>query len=239
MIKLTKKQIENLTPVGPMVLVRPDRKVNEISIKDGKLYFDPSYNPEMHAPISGVVVCAPSKIPVEKQPIGWGVNEVEIQKGDTVFFSYLEGAASFDDKIERNIIDEDNQLYFWISYTNIFAYDRNGQKFSCGHYYIVEVLNARIETKGVVLPKFLLEKKANKVCKVILAPKSKQISYFNPKYSFVSAPENSHIFVGKFDIQPFEHELHRKFMGRDKELGVVAGIDILAIITDINLIKIE
>ena len=56
MITLTKNQIKQIKPLNNFVLVKTDRKIDEIKLANNKIYFDPSYHPEQNAPTTGEIV---------------------------------------------------------------------------------------------------------------------------------------------------------------------------------------
>ena len=228
MIKLTKKEIYNLKPVGSNVLIKPNRKIDEIYFSSGsKLYFDPSFHPEMHAPVTGEVIVVPAKTKIESELDFESV--VELVPGDNVIFSYIAGSASLDPRIEETIVDEEKELYFWIRYQDIYAAKRGDYRFAINHYHIVEEVD-EVKPESILELPDSFKKKSNKIAKVLFRP-THHVRYKNDRLSHGAiAPEGSYIVVDKNGIFPLEHDLHRSFMGRTYLPCVVAQRDVMAII---------
>jgi hypothetical protein len=228
MIKLTKKQIYNMTPLGSRVLIKPNRKLDEIYLTRGeKLFFDPSYNPEQHAPVTGEVILVPLKTKVDS--ILDFESKVVLKQGDFVIFSYIAGSVSLDPRIEENIIDEDNELYFWVKYQEIYAAKRGEDRFSINHFHIVEELDDVAPTSILKLPDSM-KKKSNKLAKILYAPQY-PVKYNTDKLSSGAvATVGSYIVVHKNGIIPLEHEIHRSFLGRQVNPCIVAQRDVMAIV---------
>lgn len=237
MIKLTKKEIDGLHVVGPRVLIKPNRKLDEIYLTTGNtLYFDPTFNPEMHAPVTGTImkVCKHAKA----QEILGFTPVIEAQEGDNAIFGYIAASMSLDPRVERNIIDEDGQLYFWINYHDLIAVIRGEDRFPVNHWHIVEPVS--ISPKTIVeLPDHLKRKESLKIAKVLMAPKYR-VEYATDRISHGEiANPGTYVLVDKHGIQNFEHDIHRSFMGRNKPLSIVAQRDIMAIIPEELINKIN
>jgi hypothetical protein len=237
MIKLTKKEIEGLQVVGPRVLIKPNRKIDEIYINNGdKLYFDPTFNPEQHAPVTGEVikVCTHARA----QEILGFTPTIEAKIGDNAIFGYIAASMSLDPRVERNIIDENGQIYFWINYHDLIAIIRGEERFPVNHWHIVEPVQINHNTI-IELPDHLKRKESLKLAKVLMAPKYR-VEYATDRISHGEiANPGTYILVDKHGIQNFEHEIHRSFMGRSKPLSIVAQRDIMAIIPETLINKIN
>lgn len=217
-----------MIPLGSRVLVKPNRKLDEIYFENGgKLFFDPSYLPEQHAPVTGEVVLTTQKTKADS--VLDFESEVVLKQGDFVIFSYIAGSMSLDPRIEENIVDENNELYFWVRYQDIYAAKRGEDRFALNHFHIVEELNEVAPTSILELPESM-RKKSNKLAKILYAPQY-PVKYNTEKLSSGAiAPIGSYIVVHKNGIIPLEHEIHRSFLGRKESPCIVAQRDVMAIV---------
>jgi len=228
MIKLTKQQIYRMKPLGSRVLIKPNRKLDEIYLSQGnKIYFDPSFNPEQHAPVTGEIILLPAKTKADS-PLDFE-SEINALPGDVAIFSYIAATVSLDPRIEENIVDEDNELYFWVRYQDIYAVVRNEERIALNHYHIVEQVDDVLPSSIIELPDGL-KKKSNKLAKVIISPKQ-PVKYNTEALSQgCIADAGTYIVVHTNGIIQLEHDIHRTFFGRSIGVCYVAQRDVMAIV---------
>lgn len=136
MIYLNSKTLLLYEPTSNMVLVKPTRGNDEFILPNGeKIFLDISYNKEMHAPVTGIVVACPNKIwasdavldeygEIVSGHLGmqWDV-DMELAKDDVVTYSYLSATTVLDPNEGKMIMCE-NQVYFLIPYEECFVAKR-------------------------------------------------------------------------------------------------------------------
>lgn len=234
MIKLNQKQILSLKPGVGKVLVCPNRQTDEINVGDKKLYFDPSFNYNEHAPVTGSVICFNPKP-------HWNHNhylsEPTIEIGDTVVFSYHEGSKLLDPKFDETIVCTDtNAIYLFVQYSECYAKIEATTKQVKGlnHYHICSPIARNIEV-GIELPEHMKKRNSQSICKVEFSP-CLETKYRKEVSPGQKVEAGNYIVFDKFSDIPLEYEIHRSVMGKS-ELFAIAQRDIVAVIDNPELIK--
>ena len=128
------------------VLVKPTRAHNELDMSNGeKLFIDPSFDKEKHAPTSGVVVNVPEKLYFGRNQSNTNEYDVdmELQVGDTIVFHFLTYQTCIDRKWFMVL---DNELYLMVKYDCIFIARRKDKVIPINGWVVVEPLVETIET---------------------------------------------------------------------------------------------
>jgi hypothetical protein len=115
--------------------------VDELEFNGGKIYFDPTYQPEWNAQPFGIVHSVP-----EVNPIMWDGFVFNVQPGDKLYFNY--GVVLDDD----NLIEDGGIKYRLVDYFNAIAIVRNGVIHPCGDYTIVEPIEDVITSDFIHIP---------------------------------------------------------------------------------------
>lgn len=253
MIHLHSSQINNLEGLFNKVLIKPNRRMDEMYLSNGiKLTFNPDYEKGMHIPTVGEVICVPTELRFTNDVAGW-IGKIEVQKGDIAYFGYKYALESLEATEENNIVDEEGQLYFWIEYAAIYCVTEMGKnlnKWSSvevesevltiikpvnGYHIVVPILDP-VDVGSLVLPEKYREKHSSKIGQVLFAPQSK-VEYFKHDNDTglatgEIAPQFSNIVFDRYSDLPVENEMHRTLLG-GKKLFYVHQRDVMGIVESI------
>jgi len=227
MIKLNQKQIKSLKPGVGKVLVAPDRRVDEINVGDKKLYFDPTFNYNEHAPVTGSVI---SFNPTPHWNHNHYLSVPYLQVGDRVIFSYHEGSKILDPKFDETIVCTDtNQIYLFIQYFECYAKvcHETNKIYGLNHYHICSPVQRNV-VAGIELPQHMKKRNSQSVCKVEFGP-IEPVRYRKEVSPGQRVEPGSYIVFDKFGDVPLEYDMHRSLMGKS-ELFAIAQRDIVAVI---------
>lgn len=242
MITLTKKQIQNIKPLTNRVLIKTDRKADEIKLGKNKIYFDPSYHLEQNAPSTGEIVAVCQNITLTS-PMSW-IPQRRLEKiGDTAYFSYTSSMDNLPDintkgNVKNPVIcDEEGNVFYWVTYHDIYCLKRQEIIIPINHYHLCQPIHANIKT-NIELPDLLKNKNSKKIAKVIISPEI-PVTY-NNKINLSTggiAQKNQYIIFDKHSDINVEYDIHRSLMEK-KQILAIAQRDVLAIITDNSIIEL-
>jgi co-chaperonin GroES (HSP10) len=215
--------------VNNNILIKPLMKNDRIFLKDGNhLFIDTSFEPAKHAETVGIVIDIPDEI--NKKIMPWEC-EIEIQKGDIVYFHFK---ASMDCLTEGKFLIINGEIHYLINYSNLFVAKRENEVICLNGFvlaeridYNQELLKNRLEKTGLIVPD--IEKKDTQWGKVKYLG-SPNLSYkHNKRIDFKDLKVNDTIFFAKNADIPLEYSLHASFEG-NKEYFRIQRCDILAVV---------
>jgi hypothetical protein len=225
MIKLTKQEIFDLRPSKGLCLIQPLRAVDEINVGKKKLYFDPSFNQNENAPVSGIVISC-NQDPYWNHNNHW--SEPDLLPGDIVVFSYHEGSKFTHPVLEQTIIcKETNELFFFIQYAECYCAKRGETRFGLNHYHICRPIKKAVNV-GIELPEHMKTKNSLSVAEVLFPP-LRETRYKAPISPGTLAQSGQYIVFDHNADCPLEYDIHRSFLDKT-ELVAIPQRDITAIV---------
>jgi co-chaperonin GroES (HSP10) len=241
---LTHQEVAKIRPLNNHVLVKLNRKSDELILQGGgKIYIDNTFEEEKHVPVTGTVVAYPHKLYYNNKPgIGHSMpwdTDIEIQQGDYVIFYYMAvvNCLGTIDKPGGNgkyFKDEDGGEYIMITYNNLFVARRDQRIIPLNGYLIVEP----IEDEA-----FLREKERFEKAKMILPRNYTRLFAKEGIVRFLGTPlreyrdrdkrgdlrftdegmdihHGQRIMIQKSADLPLEYDTHASLKGRKKFLRV-------------------
>lgn len=222
MIKLNKHEILGLKLRPNKVLVKPSREIDELLFIDGqKIFIEHKVAPEMHAPTRGTIVNICKDLNFYAMP--W-LTTIEAKVGDEVISSYESILYCFNDgDTSRTFVDENNDKYFLLDYSDLFISIRNNEVIPLNGYVICEPMEESVKSTLFIpdqLKKFNSDK-FGKVAYIGSANKEYYITNGNKdvRHDLKDATEVSVGDVVIFDKNcdlPLEYDLHQSLDGRKK-----------------------
>lgn len=233
MNKVTKKELENWTPINSKVLIKLDRNNDEIKLSTGdKLYLDTSYGRERHAPVTGTVTAVPRSLNCRKN-MDWET-PMELAPGWRVWWNYVDTLNALDN--ESTAIDEDGNIHVMLPYQScVVAKDLSGNIVTLNGYMLCSpVEDEKISSKLIHIPDHIRKNKSAKFA-ILRHQGTKNGWYRRPEYHdhIESVPNGSVIVFSKHSDIPLEYDLHSEFEGKET-LYKMQWPDILAVIPDYN-----
>ncbi len=224
---MTRQQLTDMTLGYNQVLVQLDRSQDEYKMAHGdKLYIDPSFEPEKHAPITGTIVniCESlyfSPVPGRPHSLKWDT-DIELQCGDYVISYYLTAVNAFKEQDGRVMRDEKREVYLLVRYDQIFVAKRNGSVVTCNGWNILEpVVDYELQNRersakivGLTLP-FSTDGVSMKMARVVHTAKSLR-RYRDPRSYDFQDPINvgDIVAVRRNALLPLEYDFHASLEGR-------------------------
>lgn len=201
---------------------------NQILIKlDGEnnkvhgLYIDTSYNPEMHATVTGTVFGLPSKLQYTGKPnIGmpW-LTDIELSYGEKVIMYYLSVMNALNEK-QPKYVREGDDIYILVPYSSIFAKYGDDWVLPVNGYCLIEpcedpaITRERDRMKAMGMDMVVLDRK--NMTDVVYG-KVRYVGTPNKEYvDYVASDEGVSVAVGdtivmrKVSDIPLCYELHQK-----------------------------
>jgi hypothetical protein len=222
MIKLNKQEILGLKLQPNKVLVKPSRAIDELLFVDGqKLFIEHKVAPEMHAPTRGTIANICKELDFYNMP--W-LTSIEARIGDEVISSYESILYCFNDgDSSRTFIDENNDKYFLLDYSDLFISIRNDEVIPLNGYVICEPVEETVQST-LFIPDQLKRFKSDKFGKVV------HIGSVNKEYYITNGNKDirhdlkdaSEVSIGDIVIfdkncdLPLEYDLHQSLDGRKK-----------------------
>lgn len=175
---LTKDEIYRLKPQSNHVLIKVDRKQDEIKFTSGvKLYLDTSFETEKHAPATGHIVAVPDKLLYSRNnanSIEWDT-DMEAHVGDYAIVYFMAATNAFRKNIAKSLEDENGDHYMFVKYENIYLVKRGDTILPLNGYCIAEpvmdhelkVLHDRYNKMGFEIPLNMRRKFSTKVVKIV------------------------------------------------------------------------
>lgn len=110
-----------------------------ILFNDGReIYIDPTFEPEKHHRISGIVKEVPMELYFNLRDIEFSMEydvPIELKKGDEVFFHYLQITSALENK---STITIDGKLHLFIKYDRCFCAIRNDEMVMLNGWMLLE-----------------------------------------------------------------------------------------------------
>ena len=234
-MKLTKQEFENFKPIMNHVLIKPDRRNDEVLIGTDdkfKLYLDTSWADGEHVCVTGTVVAVPdtlhhirSEIPL----MDWQTT-MELAVGDKVWYDFVAGKNAFgnDRHTDLRFFEVGDDVYIAIQYSECFVARRGDQTIMLNGYILAEPIEEELKTT-IELPDFLKKSRSAKFAKVVFVGSCNK-SYLTldrglRKGVWING-DTDEISVGDVvAFSPFtdielEYELHAKFDGKKTFLRI-------------------
>ena len=222
MIKLNKHEILGLKLRPNKVLVKPSREIDELLFVDGqKIFIEHKVAPEMHAPTRGTIVNICKELNFFAMP--W-LTSIEAKVGDEVISSYESILYCFNDgDTSRTFIDENNDKYFLLDYSDLFIAIRNNEVIPLNGIVICEPVEETISA-SVLIPESLRRLRSDKFGKVaFIGSANKEYYITNGNKDFRhDLKDATNVSVGDIIIfdkncdLPLEYDLHQSLDGRKK-----------------------
>jgi len=229
------------------VIIEIDLKQNQtIQFENGtKLFIDTDWNPQHHAPRSGIVRGVPWKLYFNpKHPhesMKWKTT-IEIEVGDTVFFDYSASVIALgklanpvlrDSEAEVNsrYFTRDDTLYLVLDYSDLYAVEREGNiKPLNGHVFVSPLPEDRIKTSLILPDHDLVKKKPNNQQRAeVMIVGSINGEYTSPKFNdAIEIYEGDEVFFTRFAMLQVEYELHARLFPREFDVHVIQRKYIIA-----------
>jgi hypothetical protein len=222
MIKLNKHEILRLKLMANKVLVKPSREIDELLFTDGqKIFIEHKVAPEMHAPTRGTIVNICKELNFYAMP--W-LTTIEAKIGDEVISSYESILYCFNDgDSSRTFVDENNDKYFLLDYSDLFIAIRDNEVIPLNGYVICEPMEESVKSTLFIpdqLKKFNSDK-FGKVAYIGSVNKEYYITNGNKdiRHDLKDAADVSVGDIVIFDKNcdlPLEYDLHQSLDGRKK-----------------------
>ena len=235
-MKISTEHLMSISVIN-FALIRITRKNNEIEYGSLKLYYDNSFKDEENAPVTGEVIAPPRALTYGPEGC-FNETEMEIKKGDQVWFHYL---CYINAKPGNNsaggryfTIEGDSAEYILVKYDQMYLAKRGEEIIPLNGHAIVEPLPAEDmwESKVLIVPeisnKIYKRSETFGTVKYLGAPVKK---YKDPNIP----PDDLQLKVGNvvaievFADIPIETELHQVL---PKTYFRVLRKDILGIVED-------
>lgn len=240
-MELTKFELEHFQSLNNQVLIKITRRTDEIEYGSLKIYYDNSFDNYRNAVVTGEVLSAPKSLD-ERQLLY--TTEMELQKGDIVWFHYLAYVNAMpgpnQDVTKYYEIEGEEWYCILVDYKSIFVAKRQDQIMPLNGHVIISPLDAEDiwESDVLVKPDITFKKYKYSETFGIVNYVGKPIpKYFKDMY-FPDDPNVSEGDIVVIDTAcdiPFEVDLHRTFEKEVKEpyyrvqrkdiLGVVSHVD--------------
>lgn len=141
-------EINKIKPGINRVLVKISKDCDTILLKNGtKLQLDTTYNPEQHVAVSGEIIAPPVRLHYDKKDssgMDWKT-KIEVKSGDKVYFSYHAALMALGTRADPGQeycdplwIDQDDKLYIFIKYEDLYIVIRDRKEIPLNGYVIVE-----------------------------------------------------------------------------------------------------
>jgi co-chaperonin GroES (HSP10) len=129
-----------MQPIRNYIHIKVDKQYNDEILLDngGKLFIDPTWNPQEHVSICGEVVATPiAGVSIYSLECKGIVPEVQI--GDRVYFNF------------NTLLTESNRLkddIWMVAYDQVFCAERNGELIAIGGWILVEPFIETLDEKN-------------------------------------------------------------------------------------------
>jgi len=209
------------------VLIKLDREQDEYIMGGGqKLYIDPSFEPEKHAPIAGTIINICDRLffsttPARPHSMPWDT-DIELRPGDHVITYYLTSANAFKDQDGRVMRDRERNVYILVRYDQIFAARRQDKIITCNGWNLLEPIvdhelkrrEASAKAAGLTLP-FAGDGVSTKMARILYLAKRNR-RYRDPhRYDFEDPLQVGDIVaVRKHGLLPLEFSYHASLQGK-------------------------
>ena len=207
--------IDRFVAINNKVIIRIDFDPDKATTPGG-IYMGSSYWDEAgHVPRYGEVICVPSKL-IHREHSGFGIEwgtDIEIKKGDTVFFGKMASYAS------PRITDKDKNTFYVIDYSDIILRLRGDEIYPLNGFVIVEKIVESVSSKGLILD---FSKKQNKT-RGIVRYTGKPLDYYFPVWSDINDPS---LNIGDkviFSLAGWTELEDERYCKLDKNLGYIQG----------------
>lgn len=245
--RLTKDEIYRLKPQSNHVLIKVDRKQDEITFKSGvKLYLDTSFEKEKHAPVTGQVVAVPDKLVYSRNnpaSLEWDT-EMEAKVGDQTIVYYMAAANAFTKDISKSLEDENGNHYMFVNYQNIYLVIRGDEIIPLNGYCIakpvmdheLKALHKKYKALNLEVPLNMRRKFSTKIVEIVYIGTPNR-EYKRKHLSDNGIKVNSGDFVSirpHADI-PIEYDIH-KTLDPDQDYVRLQRTHMTALIEDGRLI---
>lgn len=222
MIKLNKHEILRLKLMANKVLVKPSREIDELIFTDGqKIFIESKAAPEMHAPTRGTIVNICETLNYYAMP--W-LTDIEAKRGDEVISSYESILYCFNDgDTSRTFVDENNDKYFLLDYSDLFIAIRDNEVIPLNGYAICEPIEESVSS-SFLIPDELKRFRSDKFGRVAYLGSANREYYITNgnkdiRHDLVDAKDVSVGDVVIFDKNcdlPLEYDIHQSLDGRKK-----------------------
>ena len=163
MQKTTKGEISSMKIIPNRVIVKLTRKEDELDLGNGnKIFIDPSFAREMHAPTVGIVVNFSEKL--NPSLMRWKTT-CELKLNDYVVFSYESSLHALGDDDSRALMDENKDLYVILDYEDLFVAKRGTKIIPLNGYVLCSPIPVEHKT-SLVVPSSLKKMRSDKFVKI-------------------------------------------------------------------------
>jgi len=218
------------------VIIKLTRKEDELDLGSGKkIFIDPSFAREFHAPTVGIVVNHPTELDPSKMM--WET-QMELKVGDYAVFSYESSLNALADDDSRVLMDENKDLYIIIDMEDIFLVKRGVKIIPVNGYVLCKPFISEVKS-SVVIPESAKKIKSDKFAVI------SHIGTRCPKYHTADGTTRHDLYdpmwVGKVGDKVLiaknsdlavEYEIHQSVGGRKETFFRVRRCYIKAVIQD-------
>lgn len=171
-MKLTEQELANFKPIMNHVLIKPDRRNDEVLVGTDdkfKLYLDTTWADGEHVCVKGTVMAVPDQLVYMRglTPLMEWQTTMELQVGDKVWYDFVAGKNAFgnDRHTDLRCFEVGDDIYIAIKYCDCFVAKRGDQTIMLNGYVLAEPIEDEIKTT-ILLPDFLKKKRSNKFARV-------------------------------------------------------------------------
>jgi hypothetical protein len=125
----------------------------KIATKSGsEIILDPTFHPEQHAQISGVVSVVPESLYFNEKDVMNSVDyvtDIDVKIGDKVFFHYLQINIAISNK---RIIEEDGKLFVFVEHDSLFCGIRNDKVVMFNGWMLLKPMSKASDKEDKIIP---------------------------------------------------------------------------------------
>jgi co-chaperonin GroES (HSP10) len=203
---------------------------DNILFNDGReLLIDPTYEPEKHHQTSGIVHTVPDSLYFNKKDIEFSMEyqvPVELQKGDKVFFHYLQISSAINQKLLLTI---EGKLHIFVRYDQCFCAIREGEMIMLNGWMLLEPYDYEEQIQSEVInTKLPSNRRKHHPLKGVISHIGDPVSeYLWGKHETdkgINVDKGDKVMFMPFSDIPLEYNMHQKL---DKVYFRVQRKDIL------------
>jgi len=232
-------ELQKMRPVNNMVLVRLNRKTDEILLEGGvKLYLETRFHKERNAPVTGEVIAVPDQLLCRKW-MEWET-EMELEVGAQAWWGYLDTCYALENS-SHHFQDEDGRNYILVPYQSFVCQKIGDNIKTVNGYLLCEGVEEEVLKSSTIYIPDDIRKNKSAVFAILRYQGNRNTWYRVSQYHDTeeSVCNGSVIaFTANSDI-PLEYDLHQSIEGRNKHFYKMQLRDVLAVIPAEELPKLN